>query len=442
MAAEVRRASGIRLRTTAAATLVVALALALGSVALVLVMRASMLDQLVASGEIRAESLAAMARDDTLGVTTVPRADDDDEPDEVIEVRRSDGSLVASSQHELALPRSAVDADGETIRVDGERYVVVTERVGDQVIVVALSTEEVDDATEAVLGPLVVGVPLLLLVVAATTWVVVGRALAPVERIRAEVATITDSRLDRRVPEPASRDEIGRLAATMNSMLERLERGRDAQRRFVSDASHELRSPLATLRQAAEVSQAHPDAFEPGELADTVAEESVRMQHLVEQLLLLTRVDEGRVGSVDEIDLDDLVLAEAERLRRTGTSVDTSAVVPVRLRGQRLAWAQMLRNLADNAARHAAEGVAFSVREVGGRVEVLVDDDGAGVPQADRDRIFDRFVRLDEARSRDAGGSGLGLAIVRELARAAGGEVRVEDSPTGGARFVLSVPRT
>ena len=139
--------------------------------------------------------------------------------------------------------------------------------------------------------------PLVLLVVGGTTWMVATRALAPVERIRREVEQITSDRLDRRVPEPGSRDEIHRLALTMNQMLGRLEDSHDRQQQFVADASHELRSPLASIRQTAEVARAHPGALPEGELADAVLEESARMQRLVEQLLLLTRADEGAVAA-------------------------------------------------------------------------------------------------------------------------------------------------
>jgi signal transduction histidine kinase len=164
------------------------------------------------------------------------------------------------------------------------------------------------------------------------------------------------------------------------------------------------------------------------------------MQRLVEQLFTLTRADEGRTGAIEDVDVNDVVLAEVARVRRAGLAVEHH-LSPQRVRGSSVAWSQMVRNLVDNAVRHAAERVDLTVSAEGDDVVVLVDDDGAGVPEADRERIFDRFVRLDEARSRDAGGSGLGLAIVRDLARAQGGSVRVESSPIGGARFVLRVPR-
>nr|WP_275940923.1 HAMP domain-containing sensor histidine kinase [Nocardioides zeae] len=286
--------------------------------------------------------------------------------------------------------------------------------------------------------------PVAVLLVGATTWVVTGRALRPVEAIRAQVAAIGGDDLAARVPVPPSRDEVARLATTMNGMLERLERSADQQRRFVSDTSHELRSPLAGLRQTAEVARSHPDAIDRAELTEAVLEETARMQHLVEQMLVLTRTAEGGGGRRrTDVDLDDLVLAEATRLRRLrpDLAVDASRVVPARAHGDGPALAQVVRNLADNAARHAAGAVRLSL-EVGPsqHVDVVVEDDGAGVAADDRERVFERFVRLDEARARDDGGSGLGLAIVREVARAHGGDARVETGELGGARFVVRLP--
>jgi signal transduction histidine kinase len=308
-------------------------------------------------------------------------------------------------------------------------------------VVVASSLEQVDDSTAALVTPLLVGLPLVLLLVGGTTWLVATRALAPVDRIRREVDQITSERLDRRVPEPRSRDEVHRLATTMNRMLGRLEDSRERQHRFLADASHELRSPLASIRQAAEVARAHPAALPEGELADVVLEESDRMQKLVEQLLLLTRSNESApTRGHHDVDLDDLALAEATRVRRTGLAVETSGVGPGRVRGDRAALAGVVRNLVDNATRHADRSVAVAVRELGNAVELVVEDDGAGIPEPHRQRVFERFVRLDEARARDAGGSGLGLAIVKEITAAHGGTVTATSSALGGARFVVRLP--
>jgi signal transduction histidine kinase len=329
--------------------------------------------------------------------------------------------------------------------IDGVDHVLVTRSatVGGVAteLRLALPLGEALDATRTVAGLLLVAVPVLVVLIAGLTWLSVGRALRPVETIRREVEAIGPNELDRRVADPGADDEIGRLAHTMNGMLARLEAAALAQRRFISDASHELKSPLASIRQHAELAHSYPDRIESRELVDVVLSEGERLQDIVESLLLLTRLDEGvAVVKDDPVDLDDLMLTEARRLRDRGIAVDTSGVGPGRVHGDERMLARALRNLADNAARHATTRVAVAVRARGETVEVSIDDDGSGIPPADRERVLERFVRLDEGRARDAGGSGLGLAIVAEVVRAHHGSLRVEDSPLGGARFVAVFP--
>ncbi|GAA2469116.1 sensor histidine kinase [Winogradskya humida] len=425
----------VRMRTTAAAVGVVAVALLVGALVLVGLVRESLADGLESTAEQRASALRAQAES---GALPEPDEPDDDLDDVVWQVTGADGSVVRSS---VALPTEAADE----IKLQGSDhpYVVVVDDSDRYQVSVAVSREEVDDSTAALAGPLVIGLPLLTLLVGAMTWVVVSRALRPVERIRREVEAITGDRLDRRVPEPSARDEIGRLARTMNQMLTRLQESRDRQREFVADASHELRSPVASIRQVAEVAQAHPGALPDGELADTVLEESARLQRLVEQLLLLTRADDGGASrAYHDVDLDDLALSEAKRVARTGLVVDTTGIGAGRTRGDTAALAQVVRNLTDNAARHAIKTIAIGVRENGANVELTVDDDGPGIPEDQRERVFARFVRLDEARARDAGGSGLGLAIVKEIVTAHGGAVTVSASELGGARFCVRLARS
>lgn len=432
------RRTSIRTRTTLAAVLVVAVALLLAAAALVLAVRSSLYDGAEGSAEQRADALLAQ-----VAAGQVPVADDeaDDEPEDVVwQVTGPDGAVLAAS---ASLQGTLPDEDGEHELTGAEHpYVVVTEDSDDgHVVTVAVSLEDVDETTAALATPLLLGLPALLLVVAATTWLVVGRALRPVERIRREVEEITGDRLERRVSEPVARDEVGRLARTMNAMLGRLQDSRDRQEQFVADASHELRSPLASIRQAAEVAQSHPAALPDGELAETVLEEAVRVQALVEQLLVLTRAGEGRARAPRvEVDLDDLVLMAVRRISRPGLDVDTTAVGAARVHGDPVALGQVVRNLVDNAARHARSRIAVAVTGRSGGVVLSVEDDGPGIAAADRTRVFERFVRLDEARARDAGGSGLGLAIVREVVTGHGGSVAVEDGALGGARFVVRLP--
>jgi signal transduction histidine kinase len=448
-----RLSASVRVRATAGAVVVVGVVLTVAAVSLVLAQRESLRDGAEAAAEARAtqvaEQVAASGPPEAL-LADADDAEEDDgdtdaEPEDVVLEIRDDDRVVVASQPEVPLP----DEDDGVVTLPGgdHDYVLAdaeSEWAGrEYTVVVAVSLEDADESTSALVPLLIVGTPLVLLLVGAITWLVIGRALAPVERMRREVASITDDRLDRRVDVPPSGDEVHRLGGTMNAMLARLQAARDRQRRFVSDASHELRSPIATLRQSGEVAQRHPDAFERGELADTVVAESLRLQRLVDQLLVLTRVDEGRtVGDAREVDLDDLVLAEAARTRRerTGLEVDTSRVGPARVLGDPLALAQIVRNLVDNAARHAHSTVGMGLVEEAGRVRLEVADDGAGIPPGDRDRVFERFVRLDEARARDGGGSGLGLAIVRELVAAHHGTVAVVDTPSGGALFVVGLP--
>jgi signal transduction histidine kinase len=425
--------ASVRVRTTAAAVLVVAVALLVGAFLLVALVRESLRGGLETSAEQRAASLAAQVTAAGLPEPGPADEDEDDLDDLIWQVRDGRGTVVRSSQP-LTRPLPAEESDEVRLPGADHAYTVATAASGDYRVAVAVSLEDVDNSISALVTPLAVGLPLLLGLVGATTWVIVSRALAPVERIRREVEEITGDRLDRRVPEPASRDEIRRMARTMNRMLARLETSRGRQQQFVADASHELRSPLASIRQAAEVAHAHPGAVD---LTDVVLEESARMQRLVEQMLLLVRADDGTALSAHhDVDLDDLALTEARRTARSGVSVSTAGVGGGRVRGDANALGQVVRNLMDNAARHAKTSVTVAVRDVGDAVELTVEDDGAGVPEDQRERIFERFVRLDEARARDAGGSGLGLAIVREIVTAHGGTVTVSD----GSRFVVRLP--
>jgi signal transduction histidine kinase len=263
-----------------------------------------------------------------------------------------------------------------------------------------------------------------------------------VEAIRREVAAISAAELHRRVPDQPGDDEIARLARTMNAMLGRLEGARDRQRRFVSDASHELRSPVASIRQHAEVALAHPARSTVTGLAATVLAEDLRIQRLVSDLLVLASADERSPAPRRRpVDLDDLVFEAARDLRATSDlRLDTTAVSAGRVAGEPAALRRVLGNVVENAVRHARERIAFALAESGGTVLLAVDDDGPGIPAADRERVLERFVRLDDARDRDAGGSGLGLAIVVELVAAHGGTVAVTCGPLGGTRIEIRLP--
>jgi signal transduction histidine kinase len=456
----------VRVRTTVAAVLVVGLAMAVGALALVAVLRSTLTGEVRTAAELRGQDVASLLAADPPGGSGARGGPGGsgpgvgpvavDEADELlIQVLDTRGRVVGASANAAGMGPVARLGPGESRLVevpvdapiaDAGPFVAVGTgagtRLGRRTVVVARSLEDVGETTAAVARLLAVGLPLLLAVVAVTTWMVVGRALAPVEAIRTEVDAISAAALHRRVPDPPADDEIGRLARTMNRMLARLEQAQARQRRLVSDASHELRSPVAAIRQHAEVALAHPDRTTVGELAGTVLAEDLRLQRLAEDLRLLTRADEHTLAlGRRPVDLDDLVLAEVRRLRGSGLRVDAAGVSAGRVEGDGAALRRMVRNLADNAARHAAGRLAFSVAERDGQVLLVVEDDGPGIPETDRERVFERFVRLDDARARDDGGSGLGLAIVAELVAAHGGTVAVATSPLGGARVEVVLPR-
>ncbi len=454
------RLGAVRVRTTAAAVLVVGASLLIAAVTLVTFLERSLRSHVRMTARIHAEAVANDLRSE-LREKALAGGESDEEFVQVIDVN----SIVVLSSHNMKgkepitrtrltagevqnLPSVPFEDDpSENEPDEDEPFLAVaigadSPTTGPLTVVVGRSLESVTEASGAVTRVLWIAVPLLLLVVGAVTWVVVDRALAPVDAIRAEVEAISGRELHRRVPEPRGGDEIARLAATMNRMLARLEEAQFRQRRFVSDASHELRSPVASIRQHAEVAQSHPEGSTVGELADVVLEEDGRLQRIVEDLLLLTRIDEGTLElRRAPVDLDDLVFEEAARLRgATDLRIDVGGVSAGRVSGDRDKLERLVRNLSDNAARHARSAISLSLRDGGSEVVLAIDDDGSGIAAAQRERIFDRFVRLDDARDRDSGGSGLGLAIVLEIAAFHRGTVRVLDSALGGARFEVRLP--
>jgi signal transduction histidine kinase len=430
----------VRVRATIGAVAVFVAVFAIGAVVFVASLRHTLTDEVRTAARLRAEDVVSVIESGT----SPEQLAVDDEEDVAIQVVAANGDVVASSPNLAGRAPIAKLVTGESAEidapVDGGRAMIVAERAqiagGSVTVLVARSLDDVGETTISVTRWFAIGLTVFAFVVGATTWFVVGRALAPVEAMRREVDEISSTELYRRVPRPEGDDEIARLAETMNRMLERLERAQVAQRRFVSDASHELRSPLAVIRQHVEVALAHPERVELIELAETVHAEGLRLERLVDDLLVLARIDERMLPIARrEVDLDDLVFSTAHRLRETSPLViDTSAVAPGRVLGDVAALRRVVTNLADNAVRHARAQVAFSLAGRNGTIVLRVDDDGSGIATSDRERVFERFVRLDDARARDDGGAGLGLAIVAELVRAHGGVVEIRESPLGGAR--------
>ena len=439
----VRRPATIRAITTAVATIVVAVALTIGAIVLVAAARSTMVNEETESAHKQAAEIVGQLESGRAPVLEVAGSDE-----QLVQVVTPAGAVVASSPNVAGEPAVGRLAPGQSASVitplDNDPFVAVAETAqtadGQRIVLVARALVDVLDTTTAITRLLIFGVPVMVAVVALTTWFAVGRALRPVEAIRREVDEISAAQLHRRVPQPNTKDEIGRLAATMNRMLERLESARNSQRRFVSDASHELRSPITTIRHHSEVALAHPDRMTQSELAEVVLAEQQRMQKLVEDLLLLARADEHVPASRAAVDVDDLVFEEADRLRSTTSKrVDTSGVGAARVRGDADALRRAVRNLGENAARHAKGRVEIALVDGGDDVVLSVDDDGPGIPESERDRVLQRFVRLDEARSRDDGGSGLGLSIVDEVVSAHGGTLSIGQSPLGGARVQVTL---
>ena len=441
------RFGSVRARTTVAATVALGVTTVTGAFVMMALLGRSQLAWVQGPLEQRAGQVAAMARAETLAnPLSFP-----DQPGAIVQVVDAHGRAIAATDAlkgrapigrvEDAQPL-VLSAWNERLTSDDESYRVVglTEQTpsGPVRVFAAASLETVSDNMTELQIELAVGLPLVLAVVALISWQVVGRALRPVESIRAQVAEIGGSgHIDRRIPEPAGHDEVWRLARTMNEMLQRLQEAAGRQRQFVADASHELRSPLASLRTQLEVGRDYAHRDDDG-IDDQLAEVE-RMERLVGDLLLLAKTDERRlVVRSRPVDLRGVVLDEAERARAQGrVRLDTAAVTAATVNGDPEGLARVVRNLLENATRYARERVELTLAEHDGRVELSVADDGPGIPAEARERVFERFARLDEGRTRDAGGAGLGLAIVRELVQAHGGSVTVG----GGARFVVTLPR-
>ena len=306
-------------------------------------------------------------------------------------------------------------------------------------VVVAAELDSLSSTLRTVQRLLVIAVPLIAIAGGLLLWFVVGRSLRPVEQIRRDAQGIAEVGAGGRVSQPENADELGRLASTMNDMLERLDLSAATLRRFVSDSSHEIRSPIANIRARAETSR--PDDWAAAR-ADIVGEVE-RVEAIVDDLTYLARSDEGRIEQRHErIDLDDVLFAEAKRVQQRGlVIVDASSIEPVVLVADLSQIRRAIRNLVDNAERHADGHIRLSVTETQpGTLEIAIEDDGSGIAVNDRQRIFERFSRLDESRERGAGGTGLGLAIVADIVQRHHGAVDVGDTDLGGARFSVTLP--
>ena len=450
-----RLTASVRARSTIGATAVVALGGIAGSILVVFLLQRALINTVEINAMTRAKDVANLVSTSSAAAVRRDLVQNTAES-QLVQIIGPDGGIVASSstragERALSSMRPALGIVQREQRntLDFLRtkdpYLLTAVGVntadGTSTVVVAASIAPQSESVEQLITYLLGLLPVAILLVGAGTWWLVGRALRPVESVRARVAQIHADRLTERVPVPPSHDEVAQLASTMNEMLDRLETGQQAQRSFVADASHELRSPLATLRVSLDVVGDRPSGARWHDARDVMRIEVERMSRLVDNLLLLAKIDDqGLSLAADEVDLDDLVGEEARRLRtHEDISVEVS-IVPVRVVGDRDRLAQVIRNLVENAVRAAGGQIGLAVSSSGAEAVLVVEDDGDGIPAADHDRVFERFVRLDASRSRDSGGSGLGLAIVQEIVAAHGGTVTVEDSFLGGARMVLRLP--
>lgn len=309
-----------------------------------------------------------------------------------------------------------------------------------QVIVAGSELEAIDKTVADLARLFAFAVPVLVLLVGLLAWTIAGRALAPVAAIRRQAEEITGATLNERVPVPETHDEVEELATTVNQMLGRLERHDVAMRQFSADASHELKSPVANIRALLETTDAA--ATDWSSVQPKLSRETERLGGLVDNLLFMASNEEGlrRVGQ-SSVALDELLFAEAELVgATTEVRVDLAQVQPAAISGSASDIGRMIRNLVDNAARHAESKIALALVPLAAEVRLTVSDDGPGIPVHERERIFERFTRLDAARARDDGGTGLGLSIVAQVAEAHGGSVHVESSALGGSDFVVHLP--
>lgn len=454
----IRALSSVRARTTLVGVAVVAAALAAGGLGLVTLLRASMTEGVETTARAQMNDVVSLVRLGQLP-TQLPYG----RGDTFTQVVSPKGNVLASSASLLATtPVSRLHPSEEGIVIqtiptltgaalengsDSEGpYLLLAEQAkapGGQLgasavtVYVAATLHPVEAANHTVSLALTTGLPVLVLLVAALIWILGGRALRPVEAISAEAADISGHDLHRRVPEPTTQDEVAHLAKTMNQMLDRLEASANAQRRFVSDASHELRSPLSAIQATLDVAMRHPDAAAwPSVVADAL-DETRRLHRLVEDLLVLAHAGEvGTPKHQEEVDLDEIIVREVRSARaESPVAIDLHKVSGGRVMGDRDQLTRVVHNLVDNAQRHAVGRIWVELGTSDDSVILAVEDDGPGVPADERERIFERFARLDEARSQDSGGTGLGLAIVREIVNVHGGCVTVVDGAAGGARF-------
>ena len=429
----------LRVRATLLGTFVFAVLLSAASVVLIETLESRLTEASDQLSRSRVDDLLSLARTGDL-----PRVLRNVDDNGVAQVVGPGGTVLAASPNISGDPPIADLAAGERPRTrtftapdDRETesyrvwYAAGPGTTGPVTVYVGDSLEAVSEASAALRRSLRLGIPVVIALLGVVIWLLLGRALGRLDRIRAEVDRISESNLSTRVAGDGVADEVGRLAATMNAMLERLDTSARRQRDFVADVSHDLQSPLANQRVALEVALSHPQAIDADRLRAEVLGATADMERLVGDLLMVASLDADASTRACLVDLDGLVLEEAARARTRGrVRVDTAAVSAAPALVNADDARRVVRNLLDNAVGYAASVIELTVDEVDGWAECRVSDDGPGVPPEQRDRIFDRFFRGEGSRSR-GGGSGLGLPIARGLAERNGGRLDLEDTASG-----------
>ena len=375
---------------------------------------------------------------------------------ESIQVLDANNRVIAGDSVFVNRPPMMTLLDGQTKRTatirnprfrpgDREIYVeaaLINSAAGNRTVIVADTVDGVNGRTaRAQMSALTVGIASIL-VVAYLSWAMLSRALRPVERLRGRVADITASGdLSHRVPQSPGGDEIGRLAHTLNEMLGALEAATKTQQRFVADAAHELRTPLAGITAFLEVAASHPETIDRAGLVTQLLVANKRMIHLASDLLTLAGLDAGAPIRYRPIDLAGVIQDCLFHLGPTQVRVENWIGASAVVLGNETHLTEVVTNLIANALRHARSTAWISLTTSEAGAVLTVIDDGPGIPLEHRDRIWDRFVRLDDDRGRASGGTGLGLALVKKIVTAHGGAVRVDDAHPGpGAAFTVTLP--
>lgn len=450
----------VSVRVTVAAVAVLALSFAAGSSVFQNTLRRTQIEQLDETARLRLESIVELIEGDRLP----SRIPTDRDSVLLVQVLNDQNQVVASStnaqdMHAMAsVPieehsKNEMMTDPQNVEIDRVTCRLVFGYVatpqGTYRVLVASPFRSIDEVGSTLRKEIRNMTPLVLLGAAVLIWAVVRLSLRPVRLLQEGVDAISPTDLHRRLPVPPANDEIGKLAKTMNSLLDRLQRSSDRQSRFVSDASHELRSPLASIRTRIEVGLRNEANTRWPDLARGVLADNVRLERLVRDLLEVARHDGARRPPKSELYLDDLVMMEVETSRLIGSvAIDVSGVSGGRVLGNSDQLRRVIANLLDNAQRFAATQIRVRVHPAGppdrAVVVLAISDDGPGIPADERERVFERFSKVGEDRARDntrgEGGSGLGLAIVREIVIEHGGSVRIDQTSEVGTTVVVELP--